>query len=77
MTLPTGVQAVAENNYGRPDKALDYLKRMTRTFGYALPGSIYEVSPDFGMMTQAWNLYSYAIPIVGQFFGIQRIQRSL
>lgn len=71
MTLPTGVQAVAENNYGRPDQALNYLKRMTRTFSYALPGSIYEVSPDYGMMTQAWNIYSYAIPIVQQFFGIQ------
>lgn len=71
MTLPTGVQAVAENNYGRPDEALDYLKRMTRSFSYALPGSIYEVSPDYGMMAQAWNLYSYAVPIVTQFFGIQ------
>ena len=71
MTLPTGVQAVAENNYGRPDQALDYLKRMTRSFGYALPGSIYEVSPDFGMMTQAWTIYSFAVPIVQQFFGIQ------
>ena len=71
MTLPTGVQAIAENNYGRPDKALDYLKRMTRSFSYALPGSMYEVSPDYGMMTQAWNIYSYAVPIVHQFFGIQ------
>lgn len=71
MTLPTGVQVVSENNYGRPDKALNYLKRMTRTFSYALPGSIYEVSPDYGMMTQAWNIYSYAVPIVHQFFGIQ------
>ena len=71
MTLPTGVQAVAENNYGRPDKALNYLKRMTRTFSYALPGSIYEVSPDYGMMTQAWNIYSFAVPIVNQFFGIK------
>ena len=71
MTLPTGVQVVAENNYGRPDKALNYLERMTRTFNYALPGSIYEVSPDYGMMTQAWNIYSYAVPIVQQFFGIQ------
>ena len=71
MTLPTGVQAIAENNYGRPDYALDYLKRMTRTFGYALPGSIYEVSPDYGMMTQAWNIYSFAVPIIGQFFGLQ------
>ena len=71
MTLPTGVQARAENNYGRPNEALNYLERMTRSFSYALPGSMYEVSPDFGMMTQAWNIYSYAYPIVHQFFGIQ------
>lgn len=71
MTLPTGVLAIAENNYGNPDKALDYLRRMTRTFSYALPGSMYEVSPDYGMITQAWNIYSFAIPIVQQFFGIQ------
>lgn len=71
MTLPTGVQAIAENNYGRPDAALDYLNRMTNSFGYALPGSIYEVSPDFGMHTQAWNIYSYAVPIIKQFFGVK------
>ncbi len=71
MTLPTGVQVVAENNYGRPDQALNYLQRITRTFSYALPGSMYEVSPDYGMMTQAWNIYSYAVPIVSQFFGVQ------
>jgi hypothetical protein len=71
MTLPTGVQAIAENNYGRPNQALNYLQRMARTFSFALPGSMYEVSPDYGMMTQAWNIYSFAIPIVQQFFGIQ------
>ncbi len=71
MTLPTGVQAIAENNYGNPDQALDYLKRMTKSFGFALPGSIYEVSPDYGMMAQAWNLYSFGVPIITQFFGIQ------
>lgn len=71
MTLPTGVQVVAENNYERPNSALNYLERMTRTFSYALPGSMYEVSPDYGMMTQAWNIYSFAVPIVQQFFGIQ------
>lgn len=70
MTLPTGVQAVAENNYGRPDQALNYLKRMSRTFSYAFPGSMYEVSPDYGMITQAWNIYGFAVPVVQQFFGI-------
>lgn len=71
MTLPTGVSAIGENNYGNPDQALDYLNRMTKSFGFALPGSIYEVSPDYGMMAQAWNLYSFGVPIVTQFFGIQ------
>lgn len=71
MTLPTGVAAIGENNYGHPNEALDYLKRLTRSFSYALPGSMYEVSPDFGMMTQAWNLYSFGVPIVEQFFGIR------
>ena len=71
MTLPTGVSAIAENNYGNPDQALDYLERMGRSFSFALPGSIYEVSPDYGMFAQAWNIYSYAVPVIQQFFGIQ------
>jgi glycogen debranching enzyme len=71
MTLPTGVSAIGENRYGNPDGALDYLNRMTRSFGFALPGSMYEVSPDYGMFTQAWNMYSFGVPIVMQFFGIQ------
>ena len=71
MTLPTGVAAIGESNYGNPDAALDYLQRMTRSFGFALPGSMYEVSPDYGMFTQAWNMYSFGVPIVMQFFGIQ------
>jgi glycogen debranching enzyme len=71
MTLPTSVLAIAENNYGQPDKALDYLKRMTKSFSYAFPGSMYEVSPDYGMIKQAWTIYGYAIPIIQQFFGIK------
>lgn len=70
MTLPTGVQARGENIYGNPDQALAYLQKMNRTFSFALPGSMYEVSPDYGMFAQAWNIYSYAIPIVRQFFGV-------
>ena len=71
MTLPTAVQIIAENNYGRPNEAYSLLKKVDKTFGYALPGSMYEVSPDYGMMTQAWNVYAYGVPIVKQFFGIQ------
>ncbi|WP_071790290.1 glycogen debranching protein [Sediminibacterium sp. C3] len=70
MTLPTAVQIIAENNYGRPNEAYALLKKVDKTFGYALPGSMYEVSPDYGMMTQAWNVYAYGVPIVKQFFGL-------
>lgn len=71
MTLPTAVQIIAENNYGRPNEAFALLKKVDKTFGFALPGSMYEVSPDYGMMTQAWNVYAYGEPIVKQFFGIK------
>lgn len=71
MTLPTGVQAVSENNYGRPNEAYSLLRKMLKTFSYALPGSIYEVSPDYGMMTQAWNMYAFGEPLIKQLFGIK------
>jgi cellobiose phosphorylase len=32
---------------------------------------MYEVSPDYGMFSQAWNIYSFGVPIVSQFFGVQ------
>lgn len=73
MTLPTGVQAIAENNYGRPGQAYALLKKMLRSFSYALPGSMYEVSPDYGMMTQAWNMYAFGVPVIKQFFGINPV----
>lgn len=73
MTIPTGVQAVAAANYGTPDDALRYLEMLQRSFGYALPGSMYEVSPDFGMVTQAWNIYGVAVTITEHFFGIRPV----
>lgn len=71
MTLSTGVAAVSAARYGYPDESLQYIKKLENSFSYALPGSMYEVSPDFGMVTQAWNSYGVAVPIVNYFFGIQ------
>ncbi len=71
MTLPTGVQAIAEAQYGRIDTAYDYLQRLIRSFSYAAPGSMYEVSPDYGMLVQAWNIYAIARPLIVHFLGIQ------
>ncbi len=71
MTLPTGVQAISEARYGNAEASLAYLKLLQNSFSYALPGSMYEVSPDFGMVAQGWNVYAVAVPIVDYFFGIQ------
>jgi glycogen debranching enzyme len=71
MTLPTGVTAVGAARYGQVDLALATMQKLQRSFSYALPGSMYEVSPDFGMMTQAWNIYGIAVPLVTGFFGVQ------
>jgi glycogen debranching enzyme len=71
MTLPTGVLAIASARYGTPEETLNYLAKLNQSFSFALPGSMYEVSPDFGMFTQSWNIYSVAVPIVNYFFGIQ------
>jgi len=71
MTLPTGVQAIAAAKYGTPDESLGYIQKLQQSFSYALPGSMYEVSPDFGMVTQAWNIYGVAVPIIQHFFGIK------
>jgi hypothetical protein len=71
MTLPTSVLAISSANYGNSDESLQYIKNLHQSFSYALPGSMYEVSPDFGMMTQAWNIYGVAVPIVQHFFGIR------
>ena len=71
MTLSTGVAAVSAARYGYPDESLQYIRKLENSFSYALPGSMYEVSPDFGMVTQAWNIYGLAVPIINHFFGIQ------
>lgn len=71
MTLPTGVQAISEASYGNQDQSLDYLKMLNNSFSYALPGSLYEVSPDYGMFVQAWTIYAVAVPIVDHFFGVK------
>lgn len=71
MTLPTGVQAIAEANYGNIAHSYEYMQMLSNSFGYALPGSMYEVSPDYGMIVQAWNIYAVAVPVVKHYFGIQ------
>ncbi|WP_274362850.1 glycogen debranching protein [Paenibacillus thermotolerans] len=71
MTISTGVHAVAEAMYGDAEASLDLLRRMNRTFSKALPGSMSEMSPDYGCVVQAWTVYALAVPIVSHFIGLQ------
>lgn len=71
MTISTGVHATAEAMYGNADAALDLLQRMMRTFSMALPGSMSEMSPDYGCAVQAWTLYATAVPIIRHFVGVK------
>jgi len=69
MTISSNVFAAAQARYGYADRALDILTRMFRAFGMATPGSISEMSPDYGCFAQGWTIYC-ATTIVKYFFGI-------
>lgn len=71
MTISTGVMAVAQAQYGYADRALELIEKIFSTFGMATPGSISEMSPDYGCFVQAWTTYSVMTPVIRHFFGIQ------
>lgn len=73
MTISTGVMAAAQAMYGKTDEALDLLERMFATFGMATPGSMSEMSPDYGCFVQAWTAYATFLPVVRFFFGIEPV----
>lgn len=71
MTISTGVQAVAEARYDRMDESLRYIRLIASTFNMRLPGSISEMSPDYGCFVQAWTVYGMTWPLMTRMFGIQ------
>jgi glycogen debranching enzyme len=71
MTISTGVQAVAEANYGRTAEALWYVDRIVQTFNRVAPGSISEMMPDYGCFTIAWTSYGIVVPLIEHIFGVQ------
>jgi glycogen debranching enzyme len=71
MTISTGVQAVAEAQYGRMDQSLWYVNRIAETFGRVLPGSISEMMPDYGCFAIAWTSYGIVVPLIRYVLGIQ------
>src|SRR5450759_314172 len=70
MPAAIGNLAIAVFRYGNPDTALHYIHTMLNSFSFATPGTMYEVSPDYGMFVQAWNIRGINIPLIQYFFGI-------
>lgn len=70
MTISTSVQIQANLRYGKADEALALIKKISKTFNKYLPGSISEVSPDYGCFVQAWTSYGFISPFIDGFSGI-------
>ena len=70
MTISTGVLINANLRYNMADQAYRLIKTVMKTFGMYLPGSISEMSPDYGCFTQAWTSYAMLSPVITGFLGI-------
>lgn len=71
MPVATTALSITAARYGMPDTALMYIYKTLNSFSYATPGTVYEISPDYGMFVQAWNIMGINIPLIQYFFGIQ------
>ena len=70
--MPAGTSGLiyAECKYGTADSAMKYVNKLLETYSYATPGTTYEISPDYGMFLQAWNVGGINTPLIHYFFGI-------
>ena len=71
MPAATSSLSQAAVRFGMPDTALMYIHKTLNSFSFATPGTAYEVSPDYGMFVQAWNVTGINIPLIQYFFGVQ------
>lgn len=70
MTIGTSSLAIAECKFRGSDYAMKYIHQILNNFSYATPGTTYEVSPDYGMFCQAWNISGLNIPLIQCIFGV-------
>lgn len=70
MIGATSALAIAECKYRGADYAMTYIEKILNNFSFATPGTTYEVSPDYGMFVQAWNVGGINIPLIQYFFGV-------
>lgn len=70
MIAGTSGLAIAESKYRGSDAAMKYIRMILNNFSFATPGTTYEVSPDYGMFVQAWNVAGINIPLIHYIFGV-------
>jgi hypothetical protein len=70
MIGATSGLAIAECKYRGADYAMNYIGKILNNYSFAAPGTTYEVSPDYGMFVQAWNVAGINIPLIQYFFGV-------
>lgn len=70
MTISTAVQINSNLKYQNSDEALVLMEKIMKTFNRYLPGSISEMSPDYGCFVQAWTSYGLLSPLVTGFVGV-------
>ncbi|MEO6870333.1 MAG: hypothetical protein ABI168_11850 [Ginsengibacter sp.] len=73
MPVATSDVIISACRYGYIDTALKYMHVLLESFNYATPGTTYEVSPNYGMFVQAWNITGFNVPLIQYFFGIDPI----
>ncbi len=70
MIGATSGLAIAECKYRGADYAMTYIGKILNNYSFATPGTTYEVSPDYGMFVQAWNVAGINVPLIQYFFGV-------
>ncbi|NLU42728.1 MAG: hypothetical protein GXX08_11045 [Firmicutes bacterium] len=70
MTITTGQMIVGEFLAGRPEKAVEYIRKMQKTAELRFPGYPSEFSPDKGCFVQAWTNYGSVFAVIRGLFGI-------
>ncbi len=71
MPAATSGLTSAAARLGMSETALMYMHKTINSFSFATPGTIYEVSPDYGMFVQAWNVTGINTPLIHDFFGVE------
>lgn len=71
MSINTGILALAEARYGRNTQALRFIRALSGSLPYHMPGAISEALPDQWCFIQLWSALGVSAPAVRFFLGVE------